>query len=141
MEKITYEHLHVILLDNKYKDFLFESNVFSENKFTLSAEIKKINKILLTLSKDNIRKVYKIIKVFTKFDSESIKSNNPRCEPYTFSQPYREINKKEIFKIPEKGKFKNNQIARTLFESRNTSFDINLGLCKSNGKHIYLFLK
>ena len=115
--------------------------MFSENKFTLSAEIKKINKILLTLSKDNIRKVYKIIKVFTKFDSESIKSNNPRCEPYTFSQPYREINKKEIFKIPEKGKLKNNQIARTLFESRNTSFDINLGLCKSNGKHIYLFFK
>ena len=89
MEKITYEHLHVILLDNKYKDFLFDSNVFSENKFTLSAEIKKINKILLTLSKDNM--------------------------PYTLSQPYREINKKEIFKIPEIGKFKINQIARTLF--------------------------
>jgi hypothetical protein len=139
LEKITYEHLHGLLLEKKYKDFMFEFNLFYNTKFSFSADIKKINKILLTMSRDQIHKVYQIIKVFTKSDAEPIKENVSNCESYSMPQRSKEINKKEIFKIPEKGKLKNHELARTHLEDKNATLNVNLGFSSSTGKQINLF--
>jgi hypothetical protein len=106
LEKITYEYLHTTLLDQKYNQFLLEFNLFYKSKFSFSADLKKINKILLSLSRDKIHQIHHIIKVFAQQGNDSCGEELPNFNNFSNSLASCENNKIENFKIPGKEKKK-----------------------------------
>jgi hypothetical protein len=139
LEKITYEYLHTILLDQKYNQFLLEFNLFYKSKFSFSADLKKINKILLSLSRHKIHQIHHIIKVFAQQGNDSCGEELPNFINFSNSLPSCENNKIENFKIPGKEKIKITEEAAFQSNGRNVREQIHLMFPMNAGMKISLF--